>query len=104
MTFNEYQEKARQTAIYPQGWVYPALGLAGETGETMEKLKKFIRDNKPLETIKEELLQELGDILWYVANLAHEFNIKMDNIAEKNIEKLVSRKERNKLKGEGDNR
>ncbi len=104
MTFSEYQIKARQTAIYPEGWIYPALGLCGETGEVAEKLKKYIRDKKPIAQIREELIMELGDVLWYVANLAYEFDITLDEIAEKNIEKLFSRKKRNCICGDGDNR
>ncbi|WP_353684352.1 nucleoside triphosphate pyrophosphohydrolase family protein [Thermodesulfovibrio sp. 3907-1M] len=104
MTFNEYQEKARRTAIYPEGWVYPALGLCGEAGEVAEKLKKYIRDGKTCSEVREELIKELGDVLWYIANLAYEFEISLEEIAEKNIEKLLSRKERNKLHGNGDDR
>lgn len=105
MTFKEYQTKARQTAIYPKtepNWIYPMLGLCGETGEIAEKLKKVIRDGNPVD--KDALKKELGDVLWYVANLAYELGLDLEDIAQTNIDKLFSRKERNCLHGSGDNR
>ena len=75
MDFEEYQKKARETAIYPRtepSWIYPSLGLAGESGEIMEKLKKILRDphsNDKEERIK-ELKKEFGDVLWYLSALA----------------------------------
>ncbi len=108
MEFNEYQEKAKTTAIYPKvnlGFEYPAMGLAGEVGEILNKLKKVHRDKIPLdESLKEDMTKELGDVLWYLSALASEFNINLNDIAEKNIEKLFSRKDRGTLKGSGDNR
>ncbi|MGI6341259.1 MAG: nucleoside triphosphate pyrophosphohydrolase family protein [Minisyncoccales bacterium] len=109
MNFNEYQQKARQTAIYPNkdnNFIYPTLGLVGEAGEVAEKIKKVIRDNNGIITQekKEEIKKELGDVLWYIANLAYELNIDLEDIAEGNIEKLFSRMERNKVHGDGDNR
>lgn len=86
--------------------LYPTLGLAGEAGEVAEKLKKIIRDDlgTVTEEKKAELKKELGDVLWYVAAIAKEFGLTLDEIAEANIEKLFSRKERGVLKGSGDNR
>lgn len=109
MNFKEYQEKARSTAIYPDkgyNYVYPVLGLTGEAGEVAEKVKKIIRDQGGLLTIKnkEDVCKELGDVLWYVANVAAEFKLTLDEIAEANIAKLFSRKERGKLQGSGDDR
>ena len=109
MNFNEYQQKARQTAIYPNkdnNFIYPTLGLVGEAGEVAEKIKKVIRDNNGIITQekKEEIKKELGDVLWYIANLAYELNIDLEDIAEGNIEKLFSRMERDKVHGDGDNR
>lgn len=109
MQINEYQKEARKTAIYPNlgnNYVYPTLGLAGEAGEVAEKIKKVIRDGDG--TISEEkrleLEKELGDVMWYIANLAEELKLDMDGIARKNIEKLRSRQARNALHGAGDNR
>lgn len=109
MDFSEYQKKSRETAIYPNAgkdWIYPTLGLAGEAGEIANKMKKVIRDKngKIDEEAQEDMRGELGDILWYVAQLATELNLSFDEIAEKNIEKLQSRKERGVLGGSGDNR
>ena len=109
MNFNEYQKKSRETAIYPdagKNWIYPTLGLAGEAGEIANKMKKVMRDkeNKLDEDTKKDMEQELGDILWYVAQVATELDLSLGNIAEKNIEKLSSRKDRGVLGGSGDNR
>ena len=108
MNMNEYQNKARKTAIYPDSSkiIYPALGLAGEAGETCDKIKKVIRDHQghfnPEESIK--IADELGDVMWYVANLAHDLGYNLEDIAKQNIQKLESRQARNKLQGSGDNR
>lgn len=109
MEFSEYQDKAGQTAIYPNrgdNIYYPCLGLAGESGEVCEKIKKIMRDDdgKVSEEKRELLKKELGDILWYVSALSDELGLKLDEIAEHNIEKLFSRKDRGKLQGSGDNR
>ena len=109
MTFKEYQEEARKTAIYPNlgsNFIYPTLGLAGEAGEVAEKIKKVLRDNNGMvsEEKKQELTKELGDVLWYIANLSVELNLSMEDVALKNLEKLKSRQERNELHGSGDNR
>jgi NTP pyrophosphatase (non-canonical NTP hydrolase) len=109
MEFNEYQKEARRTAMYPnlgKNFVYPTLGLAGESGEVAEKIKKVIRDGNGVvsDEKKEELSKELGDVLWYVANLAEELGLELEFIAQRNLEKLRSRQDRGKLKGDGDNR
>lgn len=109
MNFKEYQEKSRKTAIYPQAgnnFIYPTLGLSGEAGEVAEKIKKVVRDNGGVvnEEAKKELEKELGDVLWYVSQLASELKLSLNKIAEKNIEKLYSRMDRGVLKGSGDNR
>jgi len=122
MEFKEYQEKASTTAIYLEkfkmiydnlpepvikylGLSYTANGL-GEVGEIQGKVKKILRDQggNVTEENKEDLKKELGDVLWYVASMASELGISMDDIATSNIEKLFSRKERNVLNGSGDNR
>jgi NTP pyrophosphatase (non-canonical NTP hydrolase) len=97
------------TAIYPNignNFIYPTLGLCGESGEVAEKVKKIIRDDNGIisEEKKELLKKELGDILWYISNLASELNLSLDNIAITNIEKLLNRQKRNVLSGSGDNR
>ncbi|MDD2274302.1 MAG: nucleoside triphosphate pyrophosphohydrolase family protein [Candidatus Pacebacteria bacterium] len=109
MTFEEYQTKARETAIYPNkdnNFIYPTLGLVGEAGEVAEKMKKVLRDNDGIisEEKREEITKELGDVLWYIANLSKELNVSLEDVALKNIEKLQSRQQRNELHGSGDNR
>ena len=103
MTFEEYQEQARSTAIYPRdrAIVYPALGLTGEAGEVAEKVKKWIRDGT---LDKESIAKELGDVLWYIAALSGDLGISMDEIASQNIRKLQDRASRGKIQGSGDNR
>jgi NTP pyrophosphatase (non-canonical NTP hydrolase) len=103
LTLNEYQRKARTTAIYPAGAaiLYPALGLAGEAGEVANKAKKIIRDNK---LDREGMAKELGDCLWYIATLAKDLGYNMSDIAQNNLDKLERRKKNNKIKGSGDDR
>jgi len=109
MDFNEYQKQAWKTAMYPNkgnNIIYPTLGLGGESGEVLEKIKKIMRDNNMniSNEKKEELMKEIGDVLWYIAALTTELKLNLNEIAEKNISKLNSRKERDVLHGEGDNR
>jgi len=113
MEFSVYQKQSRETAVYwnvGDNFVYPTLGLAGETGEVVEKVKKLMRNDGAMsvssipEEKRQELSQEMGDILWYLAQLAAELGVSLDDIAEANIEKLTSRKERGVLKSEGDDR
>ena len=109
MNFTEYQNLALSTAIYPKKYetIYPALGLCGEAGEVAEKIKKSIRDGIDYgyeEEFKADLTKELGDVLWYVAALASDLDISLDDVAKKNVQKLASRKKRNKIGGSGDNR
>jgi NTP pyrophosphatase (non-canonical NTP hydrolase) len=107
--FSEYQSLSRRTATYPHAGddlTYPALGLCGEAGEVAEKVKKTIRDDGGVLTDerREALARELGDVLWYLSQLATEADLDLDTIAEDNLEKLLSRQERGVLRGSGDNR
>lgn len=113
MELKEYQKESRKTAIYHHAgdnFIYPALGLAGETGEVVEKVKKLIRNDGIVSSQlissekRIEIQKEMGDVLWYLAQLATEFGIDLDQVATQNIEKLQSRQERGVLHGEGDNR
>jgi len=109
LTLDEYAEKAGSTAIYPcrgANIIYPALKLAGESGEVAEKVGKMIRDDesKMTEERRQALIKEVGDVLWYCAALAHELGVPLSEIAQGNLDKLASRKERGKLTGDGDNR
>lgn len=109
MEFNDYQKKAWGTAIYPKkgdNLFYPALGLGGEIGEVLEKIKKIMRDEdgKVTPERKEGLKKELGDVFWYLAAISTELDLELEEIIRTNLEKQNSRKERNQLHGEGDNR
>ena len=109
MDFNEYQKKSRKTAGYPaigHPVIYPTLGLANEAGEVAGKIKKIFRDKNGVigDAEKEALKSELGDVLWYVAQVATELGLSLDEIAEHNITKLYDRLERGKIGGNGDNR
>ncbi len=108
MTLDEYQQKAMETAIYPRenGIAYTVLGLAGETGEIAEKVKKTIRDRQGMfdEAVKLDIAREAGDVLWYLAALARELGMTLDDIACINLDKLRSRSLRDTLRGNGDNR
>lgn len=108
-TFKQYQQDSKKTAGYKDighRVVYPTLGLAGETGEVVEKIKKIIRDKEghPSEEDKELLTLELGDVLWYLTQIASDLGIELEDIAKENIKKLYSRHERNMLGGSGDKR
>jgi NTP pyrophosphatase (non-canonical NTP hydrolase) len=107
--FDEYQKKSSATAVYPNighNFVYPTLGLADESGEVVGKIKKVIRDDGGVvgEEKKEDIKKEMGDVLWYLSQLATELGIKLSDVAQANIDKLASRMERGKLQGSGDNR
>lgn len=108
MHINDYQFVSRRTAIYPekQGVVYCVLGLVGESGEIADKLKKVVRDkNNQLGEVEVlAFAKELGDVLWYLSNLAYELGFSLEEIAQMNIDKLQSRMERDKLSGSGDDR
>ncbi|HAR99519.1 MAG: putative pyrophosphatase [Candidatus Moranbacteria bacterium GW2011_GWC2_37_73] len=109
MDFNEYQKESRKHAIYPgigSNFSFPVIGLAGETGEVAEKIKKIIRDKDGVvdDSSREEVGKELGDVLWYLSQIASEFELSLDDVANDNIEKIRSRRERNMTHGNGDNR
>ena len=108
MELSEYQRISRRTASYPRGaWLaYPALGLAGEAGEVAEHAKKAIRDDAGTVTEQRRaaLAAELGDVLWYAAQLASELGLGLDEIAQANLDKLASRQRRGVLSGSGDER
>ncbi|HHX58799.1 MAG TPA: nucleoside triphosphate pyrophosphohydrolase family protein [Candidatus Moranbacteria bacterium] len=110
MDFNEYQKKALETNLEKEDkfkeLMQQVLGLADEAGEVQALFKKWIRDdNADFEKIKkEEVKKELGDVLWYIAVIAHDLEIELNEIAENNIAKLADRMERGKIGGSGDNR
>lgn len=105
MELNTYGESARRTAVYPveRGLEYAVLGLCGEAGELANKVKKIIRGDYELDfTHQEDLISEAGDVLWYLSAIANELHTTLQHIAESNLAKLNSRKERGVVKGDGD--
>lgn len=107
MNLNDYQNEAQTTAIYKteDPIAYLLLGLTGEAGEMANKYKKVIRGDKEFDgKVKTDLLNELGDVMWYVAMLATELDSNLSAVAIANIVKLRKRKETNAIKGDGDER
>lgn len=118
MELNDYQVGAMSTRMEAcDNYVYMAEGLVGEVGEFFSKVAKGIRkeelgiwenhiqfNREKYTEIKEGLKGELGDILWFVAGLADHLGFTLEEVAEYNLAKLASRKERNVIVGDGDNR
>lgn len=104
MRLDYYQEAALKTAVYPEQYkvIYPALKLAGEAGEVAEKVGKSLRGDKPLD--RDDLVKELGDVLWYIAALADDLGVSLSKVANGNLAKLTDRANRGVIKGSGDNR
>ena len=107
MNLNHYQHKSRSTALYPNvgnNPIYPTLGLAGEAGEVADKVKKILRDKDGVfdQASKEAIKLELGDVLWYVAQLTTELGFDLDDVAQLNLDKLSSRSRRGSISGSGD--
>ena len=108
MQLDDYQAAARRTAIYEDRFrvIYPALGLASEAGEVCGKIKKVLRDqagdfaDAPLAA----LADELGDVLWYLAMMAADLGLSLDEVAGRNLDKLRSRSARAQIGGSGDRR
>lgn len=117
MELNEYQEHATKTAKYTDNLktrlgrlAYVGLGLAGESGEVANKIKKTLRgdidlnDPDAFAKFRADMVAELGDSLWYISQTGRELGITMEEIGQANIEKLRSRLDRNVIQGAGDNR
>jgi NTP pyrophosphatase (non-canonical NTP hydrolase) len=110
MTFDEYQEQALTTAHNNpdplMGKTIWAMGVAGEAGEVLEKWKKIVayKDGKISDEDLQELAKELGDVVWYIAVFAQSLGLTLDDVMQRNVEKLKSRKDRGVIKGQGDNR
>lgn len=114
MSFKEYSDIARQSDVYPKFDrrlpgsgverlpVYTALALNGEAGEFAEKVKKAWRDLTPLNV--DEVIKELGDVLWYIDAAAKDMGRTLEEVASMNLDKISSRRARGVLGGSGDNR
>ena len=86
--------------------MYISMGLAGEAGEVIEKLKKVVRNDGGVvsEEKREDLKKELGDVLWYLSEMAQTLGLSLNAVAEGNITKLADRLARDVIKSEGDDR
>jgi NTP pyrophosphatase (non-canonical NTP hydrolase) len=118
MDMNEYQKKAKSTAVYPRryyqsedsvlgidtGIMYNALNLASEAGEVAGKIGKAIRKDQPVDFFMDDIVDEIGDTLYHVAMLAYELGYSLEHIAQRNVDKLADRMQRNVIIGEGDKR
>ena len=108
MKLDDYQQKALSTNINPGTHLFfdRMFGLVGEAGEMANKIKKWIRDDQAdwEKLDKPMMMDELGDVLWYVATLADTLGYKLSEVAEHNAEKLADRQRRGKLSGSGDTR
>lgn len=108
LTLNQFQEMCDEQSWYDHGksLTYPALGLAGETGEVVEKVKKCIRDDGGVlnDVTRSGLTKELGDVLFYAAELATCAGVTLEQAANALFEKANGRRERGTLAGSGDDR
>jgi len=110
MTFDEYQERAITTNLANQDrlkeLMQQVLGLGDEAGEVQAIFKKWIRDDDadPAKLDKRNVTKELGDVMWYIALVAHDLDIPLSEVVKTNVEKLQSRKQRGTLSGSGDDR
>lgn len=113
MTFDEYQKQALTTAYTDPKYVDTlmdktiwAMGVAGEAGEVVEKWKKMVAygSGEITPEFLADIKKELGDVIWYIAVLAHSLDLSLDEIMQLNVKKLQDRKKRDVIKGRGDNR
>lgn len=103
MHLSDYQNDAMTFRLHSADKRYSILGLSGEVGELHSLFAKAIRDNNGNVDVQ-AVKKELGDILWFVAAIATDFGFGLGEIAQMNLEKLNSRKNRNKIQGSGDER
>lgn len=104
---DNYHLRAGETAIYPpqSAVVYPILGLASEAGELAGKLKKVLRDSGgDLTSQRDAMVDELGDVLWYVSAVARDLGFRLSTVASRNLQKLSDRAARGVIGGSGDKR
>lgn len=108
ITGDLFQRHAHETAVYPKEYdlEYCGLKLAGEAGEIAQHIGKRLRDDGCILTQdrRKKIIQELGDVLWYVAEIATILGVSLDDIMVANLYTLRDRQERGVLKGDGDNR
>ena len=107
--FDTYQQESRKTwneIPMNHSIVYPTMGMVNEAGEVAGKVKKIFRDRdgEITEADRQALKKELGDVLWYLAQICTELDLSLQEVAEANLIKLFSRLERGQIKGDGDER
>ncbi len=95
MNFGDYQIEAAKTDIVasddPHAVIVPLLGLAGEVGTLLSEYKKFLRDGSAHQRFKEQVAEDLGDLLWYVSNVAGKFDLRLEDVARSNLDKIGRR-------------
>lgn len=109
MDCDDYQRAALRTARSkdaPDEFMHLVLGLVGEAGEIAEKVKKLVRDeNSDLARLdREDMAAEIGDVLWYAAVLASYLDLSLNDVVQRNVDKLADRQRRAVLGGSGDQR
>lgn len=108
MNFNDFQQSAMLTAIYPPSAdvLYPAMLLGAEAGEAQNKVQKLIRKGASLTEMDEDtklaITDEVGDVLWAAAALLWDMGVSMEFAARRNLEKLADRNARGVINGDGD--
>lgn len=107
MKVKEYEDFMSTSKVYSKlPIVYPILGMNGEAGEVAEKAKKCLRDNDGNfnEQIKQDLLKELADVLWYIWATADDMGYALEDVMNIGIKKVKERQETNTVHGNGDDR
>lgn len=110
MTFDEYQKQALTTVKNNKDPLMEktiwAMGIAGEAGEVVEKWKKIVayKEGEVSDEDLAELAKELGDVVWYIAVMAHSLGLSFEDIMQRNVQKLQDRQQRGVITGAGDNR
>jgi NTP pyrophosphatase (non-canonical NTP hydrolase) len=104
MELNDYQTKAGMFLLPQSPPEERVLGLLSEAGEVAGVFQKLVRGDYAVEEAGNRLSKELGDVLWYIAGIARDNGWELSSIAEDNLNKLESRRLRNLLQGDGDNR
>lgn len=108
-SWGDYQQQSRKTwglVKTDHPIIYPSLGLANEVGEVLGKIKKLFRDKNGVISDEDrlQLKSELGDVLWYFAQICTELDLTIEEVAQENLDKLFDRKSRGKIGGSGDTR
>lgn len=107
MKLNDYQQKIEETWISNENdSIRIVLGIGGESGELLEKFKKYYRGdyNDKKTEFNDSVRKEIGDLSFYIAKLCNRLGVNWEDVLQENIDKLQSRKNRGKIKGSGDSR